>query len=62
MYAWAVAFRELGWPGYVEAVLFIGVLFAGLVYVWKWGGLDWSPAARRRARRGSEDEHGSTLG
>jgi NADH-quinone oxidoreductase subunit A len=62
LYAWAVAFRELGWPGYVEAVLFIAVLFAGLVYVWKWGGLDWSPAARRLARRGSEDEHRSPLG
>ena len=56
LYAWAVAFRELGWPGYLEAVLFIGVLFLGLVYVWRLGGLDWSPTARRTVRRGSGDE------
>ena len=47
IYAWAVAFRQLGWPGYAEAVLFIAVLFLGLVYVWKLGGLDWSPARRK---------------
>ena len=50
LYAWAVAFRELGWPGYVEAVLFVVTLFLGLISVWKWGGLDWSPS--RRMRRG----------
>lgn len=49
LYAWAVAMRELGWPGYVEIVLFVVVLFLGLVYVWRAGGLDWSPS-RRRAR------------
>jgi NADH-quinone oxidoreductase subunit A len=48
LYAWAVAFRELGWAGYFSALLFIVVLFAGLVYVWKLGGLDWSPSRRRR--------------
>lgn len=52
LYAWAVAFRELSWPGYVEAVLFIVTLFLGLVYVWKCGGLDWSPS--RRGKRGEE--------
>ena len=51
LYAWAVAFRELGWAGYLEVVLFILVLFLGLVYVWKLGGLDWSPT-----RRGGRDE------
>lgn len=39
--AWALAFRELGWPGYIEAALFIITLFLGLVYVWRLGGLDW---------------------
>ncbi len=47
LYAWAVAFRELGWAGYLEAALFIVVLFLGLVYVWRRGGLDWSPSRRR---------------
>jgi NADH-quinone oxidoreductase subunit A len=49
LFAWAVGFRELGWVGYVEAVLFIAVLLLGLVYIWRCGGLDWSPS-RRRAR------------
>jgi NADH-quinone oxidoreductase subunit A len=52
LYAWAVVARELGWVGYVEAVLFIVVLFAGLVYIWRAGGLDWSPRRRGRARGG----------
>lgn len=49
LYAWAVAFRELGWAGYLEAALFILVLFLGLVYIWKLGALDWSPSRRRSA-------------
>jgi NADH-quinone oxidoreductase subunit A len=39
--AWAVAIRELGWPGYVGALLFIGVLLSALLYEWKLGALDW---------------------
>src|SRR5665213_975034 len=27
IFAWAVAFRDVGWAGYVEVVVFIGVLF-----------------------------------
>ncbi len=41
VFAWAVAFREVGWAGYLEAALFILTLAAGLAYVWKLGGLDW---------------------
>lgn len=48
--AWAIAFRELGWAGYIEVLLFIGVLLAGLVYIWRSGALDWAAAMRRRAR------------
>jgi len=51
LYAWAVSVRESGWPGFVEVSIFIGVLLAGLVYLWKVGALDWSPEARRRARQ-----------
>ena len=42
LYPWALALRELGWPGYVQVVLFTLVLVAGYVYVWKKGALDWS--------------------
>ena len=51
LYAWAVAFRELGWAGYAEVAVFIAVLFLGLVYVWRLGGLDWSPSRRRSGDR-----------
>ncbi len=47
LFAWAIAFREVGWLGYLEAVLFIATLAAGLVYVWKLGGLDYSPKYER---------------
>lgn len=46
--AWAVDARRLGWAGYVEMVVFVALLFAGLVYLWKTGGLDWGVGGRRR--------------
>jgi NADH-quinone oxidoreductase subunit A len=42
VYAWAGAVRELGWSGYCAVVLFIGLLAAALVYLWRAGALDWS--------------------
>jgi NADH-quinone oxidoreductase subunit A len=42
LFAWAVAARELGWTGYCEVLLFVGVLFAALIYLWKVGALDWA--------------------
>src|SRR5512142_1596367 len=50
IFAWAVALREIGWAGYAEGVVFIGVLFAALVYLWRVGGLDFAPAPGRRRR------------
>ena len=44
--AWAIAFRELGWLGYLEVVVFIGVLIAALVYLWRRGALDWGTGRR----------------
>ena len=38
---WGVAFRGLGLFGYVEMLVFIGVLMVGLAYVWKKGALQW---------------------
>ena len=42
LFAWAVAARELGWAGYCEVVVFVGVLLAALVYLVRVGGLDWA--------------------
>ena len=47
LFAWAVAARELGWAGYCEVLLFIGVLVAALIYLWKTGALDWAREPRR---------------
>ena len=44
--AWAIAFRELGWVGYIEVVVFIGILLAPLVYLWRQGALDWGTVER----------------
>lgn len=44
IFLWAIAGRELGWPGYLEVLIFIGVLAAALAYLWRVGALDWFPA------------------
>jgi len=53
LYAWAVSVRESGWAGFIEISIFIFVLLAGLVYIWRVGALDWAPDARRRKRKTS---------
>lgn len=39
--AWAIAFRELAWTGYLGVLFFIVVLVAALIYEWRLGALDW---------------------
>src|SRR2546426_5161530 len=41
LYPWAMALRDLGWPGFVQVVVFMLLLLAGYVYVWRKGALDW---------------------
>ncbi|MEW6665873.1 MAG: NADH-quinone oxidoreductase subunit A [Thermodesulfobacteriota bacterium] len=41
VYPWAVLFRDLGWFGFVEMMIFICILAVGLVYVWRRGALEW---------------------
>jgi NADH-quinone oxidoreductase subunit A len=50
IFAWAVAFRELGWSGYVAMVVFIGVLLAMLAYLWRVGALDWGAAGKLKQK------------
>ena len=52
IFAWAVSVRELGWYGYFEILLFIGVLIAALVYLWRQGALDWSSWSRKMHKGG----------
>ena len=41
LYPWAMALRDLRWAGFIQVVVFFGLLLAGYVYVWKKGVLDW---------------------
>ena len=41
IFAWAVSIRETGWAGYAEMLIFIGVLAASLVYLWRLKALEW---------------------
>jgi NADH-quinone oxidoreductase subunit A len=52
LYPWAVVYRELRWSGFTEMLVYIAILLAGYVYLWKKGALDWTrPAARRDGSR-----------
>lgn len=44
IFAWAVALREAGWSGFIEALIFIVILVAALAYIWSMGALDWGPS------------------
>ena len=41
LFPWAVIFKELGWFAFIEMVIFVLILLAGLAYVWVKGDLDW---------------------
>jgi NADH-quinone oxidoreductase subunit A len=41
LFAWAIGVRELGWAGYIEVLIFIGVLVAALAYLWRLRALEW---------------------
>lgn len=47
LFAWAVAARDTGWLGLIEAAVFIGVLLLALVYLWADGALDWRKDRKR---------------
>ncbi len=42
VFAWAVVARDAGWQGYIDILVFIGVLVAALIYLWRLGALDWN--------------------
>ena len=48
LYPWAVVYRELGMPGFVEMLIFVILILSGFFYIWKKGALDWSGADSRR--------------
>ena len=47
IYAWSVSIRELGWRGFGQISVFIGVLLAALIYLLRTGALDIGPRHRK---------------
>lgn len=47
IFAWALSAPELGWSGYITIFVFIAVLIAALIYLWRMGALDWAPYRRQ---------------
>ena len=42
LYPWAVILRQLKMFGFWEMLVYIGILLAGLWYIWKKGVIDWN--------------------
>ncbi len=51
IFAWAVSFRESGWGGYIEALVFIVIMITALIYLWGTGALDWVLSSRGKERK-----------
>ena len=41
LYPWAVAYRQLGVYAFVEALIFIAILFIGFAYAWRKRAMEW---------------------
>jgi NADH-quinone oxidoreductase subunit A len=47
IFSWAIAFRELGWIGYIGVVIFIVLLVIVLIYEWRNGALNFGPDGKK---------------
>jgi NADH-quinone oxidoreductase subunit A len=65
IFAWAIAFFELGWEGYMAMLVFIALLALVLIYEWRSGALDWGnkirvglsqAQAKEKARKTAEEK------
>jgi NADH-quinone oxidoreductase subunit A len=41
LFPWAVAYQEIGMPGFIAMMVFLGVLIVGFIYEWMKGALEW---------------------
>ena len=41
LFPWAVRFRALGMFGFIEMLVFLGLLVVGYIWAWKKGALEW---------------------
>jgi NADH-quinone oxidoreductase subunit A len=42
LYPWAIILKELKMFGFWEMLVYVGVVFVGLFYIWKKGVIDWA--------------------
>ncbi|MCY4441847.1 MAG: NADH-quinone oxidoreductase subunit A [Deltaproteobacteria bacterium] len=54
IFAYAVAYEEVGWAGYAGLLVFVAVLAVGLIYEYRMGALDWEPVRLRLAKAARE--------
>ena len=47
VFAWAVAVKTLGWPGYLSICTFTGITGCALVYAWSIGALDFGTDSKK---------------
>jgi len=48
LYPWAIILRELKMFGFLEMLVYVGIVLVGLFYVWKKGVLDWGATGGTR--------------
>lgn len=41
LFPWAVVLKEIGLPGFIAMVVFLGILVVGFIYEWMKGALEW---------------------
>ena len=41
MYPWGVVFADIGVKAFMDMLVFIAILSAGIAYAWSMGGLEW---------------------
>lgn len=45
LFPWAMVYKGLGWPAFIEMAVFLIILLVGYAYVWRKGDLDWDKPA-----------------
>lgn len=48
--SWAIAYKEVGWTGFLGVSVFIFILLAVLIYEWRNGALDFGPDGKKILR------------
>jgi NADH-quinone oxidoreductase subunit A len=50
LYPWAILLKDLKMFGFWEMLVYLGIVLAGFIYIWKKGVLEWALPARPRTK------------